>query len=262
MTSELNQDPTELVDLAETAARTAAPALIAGFRSDMDISFKRDAHDVVTKFDREAERVISEILQAGAPGSQILGEETGSSGEARLRWIIDPIDGTINFTHGLPLWCCSVAAQIHEKTVAGVVFAPELGKLFEAQAGAPALCNGQPLHVSDTPRLDLALIHTGADKDFPGGPSYRFLNCISNVSQRPRLMGSAALDICWVASGCADGYFEGGVYIWDIAAAALILECAGGTGEVLQPRGKHRMAFLASNGKIHAALRDALAPLL
>jgi len=255
--------PKELLTVAKQAAQKAGGHVLAQLarRGDTDKILR---HDIKHKLDRESQEVATATILSAFPHHAILGEETSDAPlpESEVRWIIDPIDGTINFTHGLPLWCCCVAAQIHEKTVAGVVFAPELGKLFEAQADAPALCNGQPLYVSETPRLELSLLHTGADKDFPGGPSFRFLNCISTISQRPRLMGSAALDICWVASGCADGYFEGGVYIWDIAAAALILECAGGTGEVLQHRGNHRMAFMATNGKIHQALRDALAPLL
>ena len=144
MTPDTSYDPAELVRLAETAARTAAPGLLSAFRSEMHISFKRDPHDVVTVHDREAERIISAVLQAGAPGSQILGEETGSSGEARLRWIIDPIDGTANFARGLAYWCVSIAAEVDGEVVAGVVLDPVANHVFAAGDGEATL-DGAPM---------------------------------------------------------------------------------------------------------------------
>lgn len=254
---------TDLLTIARQAARQAGEHVLAQLarRSDTDKILR---HDIKHKLDREAQEIATATILTAFPDHAILGEETAETAlpATAVRWIIDPIDGTVNFTHGLPLWCCSVAAQINEKTVAGAIFAPELGLLFEAQVGEPARCNGQVLRVSDTDRLDQALIHTGADKDNPDGVAFRFLNCIASLAQRPRLMGSAALDICWVAAGKTDAYFEPGIFLWDMAAAGLILECAGGTGEVLR-RGKgYKMAFLATNGKVHQPLRNALMPLI
>lgn len=259
----MTSSPADLLTIAKQAARNAGEHVLTQLerRSDTDKILR---HDIKHKLDREAQDVATATIRAAYPADAILGEETADAAlpDTEVRWVIDPIDGTVNFTHGLPFWCCCVAAQIGEKSVAGAVFAPELGLLFEAQSGGPALCNGKVLHVSGINRLDESLIHTGADKDFTGGTSFRFLNCIASIAQRPRLMGSAALDICWVASGRTDGYFEPGVFIWDVAAASLILECAGGVGEVLKHHAGYKRSFLATNGRIHQALRDAITPLL
>ena len=254
---------TILLAVAQQAARRAGEHVLAHLGRRLD-THKILRHDIKHKLDQEAQDVATSTIRAAFPDHAILGEETADAilPDTEVRWVIDPIDGTINFTHGLPLWCCSVAAQIHGQSVAGAVFAPELGLLFTAQAGGSARCNDQPLRVSDTARLDQALIHTGADKNEPGTGSFRFLNRISEVAQRPRVMGSAALDICWVAAGKTDGYFEPGVFIWDVAAAGLILECAGGRCEVLRHAPGYKMAVLATNGRLHEPLRDVLAGML
>ncbi len=252
-----------LLAVARHAARCAGDHVLAQHnrRSDTEHVLR---HDIKHKLDREAQEIATATILAAFPDHAILGEETADAAlpASAIRWVIDPIDGTINFTHGLPLWCCSIAAQLDESTVAGVVYAPELGLLFEAQTDQPAFCNGQPLHVSRITRLDQALIHTGADKDQSGLASFRFLTRIAEVAQRPRLTGSAALDICWVASGRTDAYFEPGVYLWDVAAAGFILARAGGSGEILQQYAGHKMAFLATNGQLHGPLRNTLLPLL
>ena len=252
-----------LLTVARQAARQAGEHVLAQLarRQETDHILR---HDIKHALDREAQEVATAVIRTAFPAHAILGEETADAAlpASDVRWVIDPIDGTVNFTHGLPFWCCSVAAQVHEQSVAGVIFAPELGLLFEAQAGGPAYCNSRVLHVSETDRLDQSLIHTGADKNEPDGAAFRFLNRIAVISQRPRLMGSAALDICWVAAGKTDAYFEPGVYLWDVAAAGLILTCAGGTAEVLRQAPGYKMAFLATNGKIHQALAAELRPLL
>ena len=254
---------TTLLAVAQQAARQAGEHVLSqlGRRGDTDKILR---HDIKHKLDREAQEVATAAIRASFPEHAILGEETADVAlpASDVRWVIDPIDGTINFTHGLPLWCCAIAAQVDERTVAGAVFAPELGLQFDAQAGGPARCNGRPLRVSETDRPDRALIHTGADKDNPGAASFRFLNRIAEIAQRPRVMGSAALDICWVAAGKTDAYFEPGVFLWDVAAAGLILECAGGRCEVLRRGSGYKMAVLATNERLHQTLRDALLPLL
>jgi len=252
-----------LLEVARQAARQAGGHVLAqlGRRTDTDLILR---HDIKHKLDREAQDAACAAIRATRPDDAILGEETADTAlpATDVRWVIDPIDGTINFTHGLPFWCCCVAAQVHEQTVAGVVFAPELNLLFEAHADGPALCNGRHLRVSETSRLDQALIHTGADKNESGTGSFRFFQRIAEIAQRPRIMGSAALDICWVAAGCTDAYFEPGIYIWDAAAASIILARAGGRGEILRQKPGYKMAFLATNGRLHDPLREAMLPLL
>ena len=134
--------------------------------------------------------------------------------------------------------------------------------LFEGALGQSSRGNGEPLRVSDTAELRMANVHTGADKNAaPDSAPFRFFHRIATLVQRPRIYGAAALDICLVASGAADAFFEPGLYLWDIAAADLILRQAGGAGSLLREGPGHRLAYLGSNGRIHAALRSALEPL-
>ncbi|SKA79490.1 myo-inositol-1(or 4)-monophosphatase [Agreia bicolorata] len=230
MTPDMTYNPNELVDLAETAARTAAPALVAAFRSDMDISFKRDAHDVVTKYDREAERVISEVLQAGAPGSQVLGEETGSSGEARLRWIIDPIDGTANFARGLAYWCVSIAAEVDGEVVAGVVLDPMADHLFAAGDGEATL-DGKTMRsasADDDRSTLLTSFPNQHDVDLLGDAAFELLAQITSTYQHHHSTGSGALNLVHVAAGWSDATMGFDTGAWDVAAGAHILRRAGG----------------------------------
>lgn len=254
---------TALLAIATLAARRAGDHVLANLgRRDEADSLTRN--DVKHRLDVEAQQVATAAILDACPDYPILGEETcdASLPAAPLRWVIDPIDGTVNFFHGSPWWCCSVAAQVDGRSVAGAVFAPELGWLFEATADGPALCNGKPLQVSDIDRTDLALIHTGADKADLGEHSFRFMRTIAASAQRPRITGAAAIDICLVAAGKADAYFEPGIFIWDMAAAGLIVGRAGGTCEILRAYDGYRMAVLASNGHLHAPLRDTLQPML
>ena len=253
---------TQLLATALLAARRAGDHVMANLHR-RDDALRVERRDVKHALDVEAQDAATAVLREAWPGHAILGEETADAPlpDAPVRWVVDPIDGTVNFFHGLPQWCVCVAAQIECKTVAGVVYAPELGYTFEATTHTPALCNGRVLRVSKTSDTQLATIHTGSDKGDASGRAFRFMRRVAEIAQRPRIMGSAALDICFVASGKADAYFESGIFLWDIAAAGLILERAGGKIEVLKDHGAWRMAALATNGIIHAACRDALLPL-
>lgn len=221
-------------------------------------------NDVKHRLDVEAQEAATKAILAACPDYPILGEETSDRPlpDAPVRWVIDPIDGTVNFFHGSPWWCCSVAAQVNGRSVAGAVFAPEFGWIFEATSDGPALCNGAILRVSAISETQWSLIHTGADKSDLGEHSFRFMRAVAALAQRARITGSAALDMCLVASGKAEAYFEPGIYIWDVAASGLIIERAGGTCEILREHGGYRMAVLASNGLIHSEVRNHLLPLL
>ncbi len=256
--------PTELLAVARLAACAAGDhaRLNLGRRHETD---SIDRHDVKHKLDVECQQVATATILRAFPGDKVLGEEgvgAATPPPAGAEWIVDPIDGTVNFFHGLPLWCCSVAVRVNGVMTAGVVYAPEPGYCFEASCDLPARCNGALIGVSATTRLDHATIHTGCDKHADPLRSLRFFSAIAEVAQRPRLLGSAALDICLVACGKADAYFENGIYLWDMAAAGLILERAGGRCETLKERGGYRRAVLASNGLLHARLRGRLLPLL
>lgn len=226
--------------------------------------------DVKHKLDVECEAIATRTVLDAFPGSTIIGEESAHPGamtpppSSGIEWIIDPIDGTINFFHGMPYWNCSVAVRVDGVTMAGVVCAPELGLCFEATADGPALCNGKPIRVSSETDLKKATFHTGSDKEEPVGEAFRFFNLFATMVQRPRVYGAAALDICFVASGAAEGYFEHGIYIWDYAAADLILARAGGRSELLRDHGGYRGAYYATSGRpsIHEPVKEAILPLL
>jgi myo-inositol-1(or 4)-monophosphatase len=208
--------------------------------------------------DRECQIVAEGVIRRRFPAHAILGEEDpNNQAMAEIRWIIDPIDGTVNFFHGLPLWCSSVAVQVRGRTVAGAVFAPELEKCYAARIGRPAVCNGRPLAVTGTARLQDAVICTGIVKEADGRSRFfKHFRGLCEHSQKVRIMGSAALDICHVGAGKIDGFYETGIYLWDIAAGGLIVEQAGGRIEILKTAPGHRVDFLASNARIHAALKQ------
>ncbi|MBU4200945.1 MAG: inositol monophosphatase [Verrucomicrobia bacterium] len=245
-----------LLDCALNAARAAGRHALDHRRRRREVA-QRFAHDVKLILDKECQIKAERVIRRRFPGHGILGEEDDRArAPADIRWIIDPIDGTVNFFHGLPLWCSSVAIQVQGRTVAGAIFAPELDTCYLARTGQPSLCNDKPISVSKTARLQDAVIATGIDKEADGRKrSLKVFQILNKYSQKTRIMGSAALDICHVACGKTDGFFESGVFLWDVAAGALIVEQAGGQSEILTAGPGHQVAFLATNGRIHTALR-------
>lgn len=263
----MNQpSPSLLLAVAVQAARRASHHAFAGRARRHDAN--SIAHnDVKLKLDEECQAIAIRTILDAFPDHGILAEEdTEELADLKARaseyqWIIDPIDGTVNFFHGSTRWCCSVAVRRGGETLAGAVVAPALDLVYEASADGPALCNGEPLHVSATDRPDEAMVLTGADKsEDPRRVPFRFFNAIAGAVQRPRMSGSAALDICSVAHGRADAYFEPGIFLWDIAAGDIILRRAGGTGAILRRFGGHKIAYLASNGPLHETLRQVIEP--
>jgi len=220
-------------------------------------------HDVKLKLDQECQEIATSVIMSAFPDHHILGEEDqhedgqqhGTANRA-CEWVIDPIDGTVNFSHGLPWWCCSIAFRQYGQTTAGVVYAPALNKIYTATTEQASQCNGQVINVSQTERLDKSIVLTGLDKHIdPKIPPFAIFQNLANNTQKARIMGAAAVDICQVACGNADGYFEAGIYLWDIAAAALIVEQAGGKTEILGLQEHGRLRFMASNGRIHQPMK-------
>lgn len=250
--------PSILLDCALHAARLAGEHALANVhrRTEVLQAFK---HDVKLNLDVECQRKAAGAILERFPDHAILGEEdTGDQPAAAsdYEWIIDPIDGTVNFSHGFPFWCCSIAVRRGGTVLAGAVHAPAIRETYTATLDGPALCNGQPLAVSATPALDQAIVFTGLDKNAaPNVAPNAIFERITARVQRTRVIGSAALDLCMVAAGRGDGYFESGIYIWDIAAAGLIVRRAGGAtaGYNRQPGG-HRQAFIATNGRLQEEL--------
>ena len=252
--------PDILLECAVGAAREAGTHALRNLHRRGE-TLRRSDHDVKLKLDVECQEKALAAISARFPDHAILGEEDldetppDASGET-LQWVVDPIDGTVNFSHGYPLWCCSVAVRRGEDVLAGAVYAPALDKLFTASIEDQSRCNGEPIHVSHVGSLGSALIFTGTNRVVPAGwKSGELFQRIAATAQRPRIDGAAALDVCRVACGQADGYIESGIYLWDVAAAGLIVRRAGGRAEKLYDLQGGALIFAASNGLIHAQLK-------
>jgi len=246
----------ELLECAIAAAQAAGDhARSQAHRRTEALS--RSAHDVKLALDTEAQTRASDVIHGRYPAHPILGEEESHERDpSQPRWIVDPIDGTVNFSHGMPFWCVSVAVEHEGRTLAGTIYAPELNELYTATADTPALLNGKPLAVSSIDTLERSLILTDANKEpYDFAPAATLFGKLLHRAQKVRVMGAAALDICRVAAGTAEGYTALGTYPWDTAAAALILERAGGRFEVIETLGNRRFRAVCSNGRIHDALK-------
>ena len=215
---------TPMQDIAREAG-----VLLMSFFGKVSIEYKGEV-DLVTKADRASEKMIVERIRKQWPDHDLIGEE-GSRREtgSDFRWYVDPLDGTTNFAHGYPVFCVSMALEYKGERIAGVVFDPNRNEMFAAAKGSGAQLNGQPAHVSSTPRLKESLVATG----FPShkrhkNPNINFYHQITLRSHGVRRAGSAALDLCYTACGRFDAYWEFNLNSWDTAAGVLLVEEAGG----------------------------------
>lgn len=241
----------QLLTVCEEAARTAGTHALKNIHRRTEIAQSFD-HDVKLVMDSECQRIAEGIIHKHFPDHAILGEEGSIAREHQMEWVIDPIDGTVNYASGFPYWCCSIAVRCDSEVLAGCVYVPPFDECYTASADSPALCNGKPVHPSDVPDLGKAIFFTGLSKDLDP----RALDCFSNVAKatyKARIAGAAAIDICHVACGRADGYFEPGLYLWDVAAAGLIAERAGARCTAWPRDEEHGTRFLCTNPHIHAA---------
>ncbi len=254
----------DLLDTALCAARRASDILRSGFGGNIAASTKEGRHNLVTEFDVRCEQAIIEELRRATPNASILAEESGASGtHADLQWVIDPLDGTVNFAHGLPIFSVSVAAVHNGSPVCGVVIQPMLGEEFTAVVGEGAFLNGRQLRVSDTAPLGQAFLVTGFPYNVHTNPKScvdQFVRLVSSGIPIRRL-GSAALDLAYLAAGRFDGYWEVHLNAWDMAAGVLLVTEAGGT---VSHYGGERFvlghsSIVATNGKIHDELVHVLA---
>jgi myo-inositol-1(or 4)-monophosphatase len=220
---------THLLDVAICAAEAAGKHAMENKhrRTEATETF---SHDVKLVLDAECQKIAEGVIASEFPDHSILGEEDIRQNLAQAyEWIIDPIDGTINYTHGFPYWCCSIAVRHNQKVLAGCVYAPEFGDYYTAHIEESAKLNGEPIKASDTRNLQDALIHTGLSKQIEtaNDPQFEMFRMLAINTQKLRINGAAALDLCHVAAGSGDGFFENGIYLWDFAAAGLIAEQAG-----------------------------------
>ena len=244
--------------LADAVAAGAAQ-LTHFFNGSFTISKKEGINNLVTEADHAAEKAIIDVIRATYPDHFILSEETGEIvSTSEYKWIIDPLDGTVNFAHGIPICCVSIGVEKDGQPLLGTVFNPFLKEMFMAEAGKGATLNGAKISVSKKSDLRQSNLVTGFPYtylDAPNGPLQVFEKLIRQGIPVRRL-GSAAIDLCWVAAGRFDGFYEHSLNAWDSAAGHLIVKEAGGTvtdfaGQNYSPYQPH---ILATNGLIHAAL--------
>ncbi|MEJ7797439.1 MAG: inositol monophosphatase family protein [Solirubrobacteraceae bacterium] len=227
----MSASPTALRVIAAEAARAAGMLLRERFVAggEQATGSKSSPTDLVSEADLAAERAIRALLAARRPGDAVLGEEGGETQAGKgLRWIVDPLDGTVNFLFGVPQWCVSVAVHDDQGALAGVVFDPLRDELFAAERGGPATLDGAPVSGSQRSQLESALVATGfayesSVRCTQAAVVARVLPAVRDI----RRMGSAALDLAWTAAGRCDAYYERGVQPWDIAAGSLLCERAG-----------------------------------
>lgn len=219
----------EFLEAATEAARRAGRVLIERFKLHRTLRFKEGA-ELVTDADAASEAALLTSLLERFPEHAVLAEESGARAGDGYRWIVDPLDGTVNYAHGLPHFSVSVAVEGPDGLLAGVVYDPLRDELFAAGRGLGATCNAQPLRTSGVDRLEHAVLGTGfpaSVRERPEGPLGLFGRMLRQA-QGVRRWGSAALDLAYVAAGRLDGFFEFGLKPWDIAAGVLLVEEAGG----------------------------------
>jgi myo-inositol-1(or 4)-monophosphatase len=253
-----------VAEVAAAAARAGGDVLRESYGRVQSVRFK-GATDLVTEVDVRAEQTIVALLRARFPTHQILAEEGSVGGDdPRHRWIVDPLDGTTNYAHGLRVFCVSVGYERDGTLAAGAVYDPSMDELFLATAGGGATLNGQPIAVSTADTLVRALLGTGFPYNRELVPvALRQFSALSMQAQAVRRVGSAALDCCWVAAGRFDGYWENVVNAWDVAAGALIAAEAGATVTDVRGRPFHveagsiLLATPALHPQLLAAVTDA-----
>ncbi len=230
-----------------------------GFR----IEYK-DAVNLVTDADKRSEEVIISTLRSQFPDHQILAEEAGltTTSSSPFKWIIDPLDGTTNFSHRFPAYCVSIGLEFKGQPILGVIFDPTREELFVAESGGGAFLNDQPIHVSKAQQLNSALLVTGFAYDIreTSNNNLDMFTRMSLKAQGVRRTGTAALDLCYVASGRFDGFWEMKLNPWDTAAGIVIVQEAGGqvTDYAGKPYSVYGKEIVASNGTIHQAMLTEL----
>lgn len=259
--SEANPAQTGFLHTAIRAAQAAARIHQQNVGRDLAIDTKSTEIDLVTRVDKESEAVIREILLTAYPDHVVLGEEAGQDGDAPQRWIVDPLDGTLNYAHGFPFYCVSIALEVQGRIEVGVVLDSVHNDLFAATRGGGAFLNGAPLRVTKATDLRKSMLATGF--------AYTSETMMDNVELFRRMLprcrairrpGAAALDLAYVACGRLDGFWELALNPWDCAAGILLIEEAGGrvSGASGEPYRLNERVLVASNGLLHEALLNAL----
>lgn len=249
-----------MIYAAITAAQAAGDKLRQAFGRQLKVN-EEFAHDIKLAADVECQDLIYSILLDHFPKTRCLGEEGDSNNpgdpKAEIEWIVDPIDGTMNLAHNIPHFCVSIAAReiATQKLLLGVIYDPLRNELFTAERGSGTWLNGVRRYVSKRDKLSEAVMAVGFAKSQDSiDHCLKLYTLYGNAARKLRAMGSAALDLAYVATGRLDAYIEQGVNIWDIAAGAVLVEEAGGVMET-EDRGKGKIRVCASSGRIEYPLK-------
>lgn len=254
-------NPSELLVLARDLATRVGDTALAGRRRGLgEVHTKSTPTDMVTEYDRSTEAEIVATLRRLRPSDSIIGEEGGGhEGDSGITWYIDPIDGTTNFLYDLPMWAVSIGAHDSEGALCGVVYAPALRETFSAIRGHGSFLNGHPISCGNTTDLSRALIATGfnyspANRLVQADRIPKFIDKIRDI----RRFGAASLDLCFVACGRYDGYFEEHLFPWDTAAGALIAAEAGAVVGSPDGQNESASAILAANSVLFPQIQRLL----
>jgi len=244
------------LDAAEKAARAAGQLLRKNFRRPQRVNAFA-AHDIKLEIDVQAQELITNLLLKEFPKHALYGEE-GVVGDqsSEHQWVVDPLDGTVNYFYGIPHFCTSIALRLRSEVMVGVIYDPIRREMWKGQKGEIPRLNGNPFHVSDRADLAEAVISIGLAKTAETiNTNFPLLQQMIHRVRKCRVLGSAALDLAYVACGRLDAYIEQGISLWDIAAGWLLVENAGGTVD-LRPREdmKDKYSIIASNGVINLKL--------
>ena len=257
--AEKKESFSELTLIGIEAALAAGEILRSGYGTDFQIRSKEGHHNLVTEYDHKAEQAIIQFIRKQVPHSSFLAEESGITGSRTepLVWVIDPLDGTVNFAHKIPVFAVSIGIEQHGSMIAGVIYQPMTHELFVAQKGEGAFFNGHRISVSPIDRLDQSILATGFPYNLAENPSHcidHFID-ILRAGIPIRRLGAAAIDFAYTAAGRVEGFFEVSLSPWDCAAGKVLVEEAGGlvttwSGSMFDIRSK--APVLATNSYIHA----------
>lgn len=244
-------------------SKEAGEIVREGFKKNLKVEFKSNESDLVTDIDKASEKHITDFIKKKYPSHGILAEESGQiKNSSEYTWVIDPLDGTVNFAHGFPIFSISIGLQKEGKTIAGVVYDVPMDVLYSAESGGGAYANNEKIKVSDNSNIAHSIIVTGFPYNIRENP-YNALEkfaALTKASRGMRRLGSAAIDFCYVAKGVFDGFWEVYLNPWDICAGKFIVEEAGGKVTDFESKeiNIYSKQILASNGMIHNDMVEIL----
>lgn len=251
-----------LEDLIEIA-KEAGEIVRNGFGKNFNIEFKTNEANLVTDIDKASEKYITDTIKKKYPAHKILAEESGeTANSSEYQWVIDPLDGTTNFAHGIPIFSVSIGLQKNGETIAGVVYDVMRNILYSAELNGGAYADGEKISVSKNNIMGRSVLVTGFPYDISENPDNALekFAAITRVARAVRRLGSAAIDMCYVARGVFDGFWEVHLHPWDVCAGKLIVEEAG--GRVTDFEGKeidiYSKRFLVTNNQVHKSMMKIL----